>query len=116
MVTVKNIKFLILILTVLLFTQAQALQAQEAQQEQAALETQEDPQELAEVEVQGAEVAAAIKQAEEQPLLTLAEAMPAISYTDPLQYTLGPEDVVEITVLRHPEFSGIFPVNLEGKI
>lgn len=35
---------------------------------------------------------------------------------DPTRYTLGPEDVVEITVLRHPEFSAVYPVNLEGKI
>jgi polysaccharide export outer membrane protein len=32
------------------------------------------------------------------------------------QYTLGPDDVIEILVLRHPEFSGVFPVNKEGKI
>ncbi len=37
-------------------------------------------------------------------------------YFDPLKYTLGPEDVLEITVMRHPEFSGVCPVNLEGKI
>lgn len=35
---------------------------------------------------------------------------------DPLKYKLGPDDVVEITVMRHPEFSGIYPINLEGKI
>jgi protein involved in polysaccharide export with SLBB domain len=35
---------------------------------------------------------------------------------DPVRYTLGPDDVVEIVVLRHPEFSGTYPVNLEGKI
>lgn len=39
-----------------------------------------------------------------------------LKYIDPLKYTLGPEDVVEITVMRHPEFSGIYPVNLEGKL
>jgi polysaccharide export outer membrane protein len=32
------------------------------------------------------------------------------------QYTLGPDDVIEILVLRHPEFSGTFPINKEGKI
>jgi len=32
------------------------------------------------------------------------------------QYTLGPDDIIEILVLRHPEFSGVFPVNKEGKI
>ena len=35
---------------------------------------------------------------------------------DPLKYKLGPDDVVEITVMRHPEFSGTYPINLEGKI
>lgn len=35
---------------------------------------------------------------------------------DPLKYTLGPDDVIEITVMRHPEFSGVYPINLEGKI
>ena len=38
------------------------------------------------------------------------------SYVDPVKYTLGPEDVIEIAVLRHPEFSGQYPINLEGKI
>jgi polysaccharide export outer membrane protein len=32
------------------------------------------------------------------------------------KYTLGPDDIIEIIVLRHPEFSGTFPVNKEGKI
>ena len=31
-------------------------------------------------------------------------------------YTLGPTDVVEITVQRHPEVTGQFPINKEGKI
>jgi protein involved in polysaccharide export with SLBB domain len=35
---------------------------------------------------------------------------------DPLRYTLGPDDVVDIAVTYHPEFSGVFPVSLEGKI
>ena len=35
---------------------------------------------------------------------------------DSLKYTLGPEDVVEISVMRHPEFSGTYPISLEGKI
>jgi polysaccharide export outer membrane protein len=38
------------------------------------------------------------------------------AYMDPVKYTLGAEDVVDITVMRHPEFSGIYPINLEGKI
>jgi protein involved in polysaccharide export with SLBB domain len=35
---------------------------------------------------------------------------------DPLNYTLGPDDIVEIIVMRHPEFSGIYPINMEGKL
>jgi protein involved in polysaccharide export with SLBB domain len=35
---------------------------------------------------------------------------------DPLRYTLGPDDVVNIAVTNHPEFSGVFPVSLEGKV
>jgi protein involved in polysaccharide export with SLBB domain len=35
---------------------------------------------------------------------------------DPLKYTLGPEDVVEIAVMRHPEFSGTYPIDQEGKL
>lgn len=40
----------------------------------------------------------------------------AINFTDMTNYTLGAEDVIQVDVQRHPEFSGIFPVNLEGKI
>ncbi len=32
------------------------------------------------------------------------------------QYTLGANDVIEVTVLRHPEVSGQYPLNNEGKI
>lgn len=56
-----------------------------------------------------------IKQEQGQPKLALAEPSPDSKY-DPVRYTLGPDDIVEITVMRHPEFSGIYPVNLEGKI
>ena len=41
------------------------------------------------------------------PPTTVAEAM---------KYTLGPDDVIEIDVRRHPEFSGQYIVNSEGKI
>lgn len=41
----------------------------------------------------------------------------AVSATfDPLKYTLGPDDAVEISVMRHPEFSGVYPINQEGKL
>lgn len=35
---------------------------------------------------------------------------------DPLKYTLGPDDVVAIDVMNHLDFSGTYPVSLEGKI
>ncbi len=38
------------------------------------------------------------------------------SESEAMRYTLGPDDVVAIQIQRHPEFSGTFPVNLEGKI
>lgn len=40
----------------------------------------------------------------------------ATSEFDSVKYTLGPDDVIEVTVMRHPEFSGTFPINSEGKI
>ncbi|MDD5135893.1 MAG: polysaccharide biosynthesis/export family protein [Candidatus Omnitrophica bacterium] len=41
---------------------------------------------------------------------------PPASVAEAMKYTLGPDDVVEIEVRRHPEFSGQYPVNSEGKI
>ena len=38
------------------------------------------------------------------------------SATEAVKYTLGPDDVVSIEVRRHPEFSGHYAVNSEGKI
>jgi protein involved in polysaccharide export with SLBB domain len=35
---------------------------------------------------------------------------------DPLKYTLGPDDQIEITIMRHPEFSGIYTIDQEGKL
>lgn len=35
---------------------------------------------------------------------------------DSVKYTLGQDDIIEIVVMRHPEFSGTFPVNSEGKV
>jgi len=39
-----------------------------------------------------------------------------IDITEAVKYTLGPNDVVSIEVRRHPEFSGKYTVNSEGKI
>ncbi|MFH1413998.1 MAG: polysaccharide biosynthesis/export family protein [Candidatus Omnitrophota bacterium] len=35
---------------------------------------------------------------------------------DPMTYTLGADDIIEISVMRHPEFTGIFPINKKGVI
>lgn len=45
----------------------------------------------------------------------LVEVQPALN-SEAVRYTLGPDDVIEINVQRHTEFSGTYPVNLEGKI
>lgn len=47
--------------------------------------------------------------------LPIAEA-PPLAITEDVKYTLGPNDVIEIQVRRHPEFSGQYAVNSEGKI
>jgi len=45
-----------------------------------------------------------------------AESTSAYGAFDVTNYTLGPGDVIEIAVLRHPEFSGSYLINQEGKI
>lgn len=54
--------------------------------------------------------------AEESSGLVPAERVASAANFDPLRYTVGPEDTIEIVVLRHPEFSGVYPINMEGKI
>jgi polysaccharide biosynthesis/export protein len=46
------------------------------------------------------------------PVAAIAPAQPS----EAVRYTLGPDDLINITVQRHPEFTGDFPVNQEGKI
>ncbi|NCU32583.1 MAG: hypothetical protein EOM23_06560, partial [Candidatus Moranbacteria bacterium] len=53
--------------------------------------------------------------------LVMSQGVPLYSGTDVMpgtesKYTLGPEDVIRIEVLRHPEVSGEFIINSEGKI
>lgn len=46
-----------------------------------------------------------------------AAAQPLINQDDEnTPYTLGPNDVVTVTVQRHPEVSGKYTINMEGKI
>lgn len=49
------------------------------------------------------------------------DALPAVevppsAITEDVKYTLGPNDVIAIEVRRHPEFSGQYAINSEGKI
>ena len=41
---------------------------------------------------------------------------PPATVAEASKYTLGPDDVIEIDVRRHPEFSGKYTVTAEGKI
>lgn len=41
---------------------------------------------------------------------------PPPTVTEAVKYTLGPDDVIDIEVRRHPEFSGQYTINSEGKI
>jgi len=41
---------------------------------------------------------------------------PQLTVSEASKYTLGPDDVIEIDVRRHPEFSGKYKVTAEGKI
>lgn len=52
----------------------------------------------------------------ERKTVSLPLAVPVIQTDEPTRYTLGPEDVIEIMVRRHGEFSGRYPINGEGKI
>jgi polysaccharide export outer membrane protein len=45
-----------------------------------------------------------------------ASAPAPVTNSEAVRYTLGPDDLINITVQRHPEFTGDFPVNQEGKI
>lgn len=55
-------------------------------------------------------------QAKSENSLILRQADAANPTSEAVRYTLGPDDVIGITIQRHPEFSGTYPVNLEGKI
>ena len=41
---------------------------------------------------------------------------PQLSLAEAMKYTLGPDDTIQVDVRRHPEFSGLYTVNAEGKI
>ncbi len=62
-----------------------------------------------------------VKAADDTTPISTKKTMPMppaapVSVGEPTRYTLGPDDVIEINVRRHPEFSGNYPINAEGKI
>jgi len=68
-----------------------------------------------EVEVRGEEHGrkVEVEPATAQPV---APVTPKEATKEPTRYTLGPDDVIEIVVRRHPEFTDKFVINSEGKI
>lgn len=48
--------------------------------------------------------------------LSSVQQPPTLSMSEASKYTLGPDDVIQIDVRRHPEFSGQYTVTAEGKI
>lgn len=61
------------------------------------------------------EEGAATPQATQKKVMPAPPAVPAKA-DEPTRYTLGPDDVIEIVVRRHSEFTGQYPINSEGKI
>jgi len=126
----RKISFLALILAILMVTPlvwaADENKAQEQPQAQAQAQTQLQAVVVsAETQVAQPAPAQAPQQVPRQSqaptqsdpyILSRTEIPASTTYTDPLRYTLGPDDVIEITVMRHTEFSGVYPVNLEGRI
>jgi protein involved in polysaccharide export with SLBB domain len=49
-------------------------------------------------------------------VMPLPTVVPQSGIGEPTRYTLGPDDVIEIIVRRHPEFSDKFLINGEGKV
>lgn len=68
----------------------------------------------------GSAGASAVKETQTSVDINLS-ALPAVntppaSYSESVKYTLGPDDVIDIEVRRHPEFSGQYTITSEGKI
>lgn len=70
----------------------------------------------------GVKTQAAAGETNDSALIQTAQQLPAAPAVvdapllESISYTLGPEDVIEIFVQRHPEFSGTFPISNDGKI
>lgn len=102
----KNKILILILLSSILFIAKAGATESEIKPEQPAVATSADT-------TQTAPDLTAVK---EEPELVKSESLPINTFSDPTRYTLGPDDVIEILVMRHPEFSGQFPINLEGKI
>ena len=100
------------ILLVFAATSVRALAATEPSEELKIIETPNT------IEIHTSQIAAPLDKSQDTTATeTTAKTIVAESYKfDPLKYTLGPDDVIEIAVLRHPEFSGVYPIDQEGKI
>lgn len=67
----------------------------------------------------GVKTQAAAGETTDSAIIQTAQQIPAAvdaPLLESITYTLGPEDIIEIFVQRHPEFSGTFPISNDGKI
>ena|SRR3989338_2621294 len=76
----------------------------------------EQPIPTAEIETQTEPIAATEIQAPNETETMPDEFGTRFNQTNDNQYTLGVNDLVEVTVLRHPEVSGEFMINNDGQI
>lgn len=96
-----NKLFIVLIVLVLGVLPVVQAEQETASQELTVVETAQPGEQV--IDLSGVPAAQAVSNADAQGF-------------DPTRYTLGPDDVIQIDVMRHPEFSGTYAVSLEGKI
>jgi polysaccharide export outer membrane protein len=83
---------------------------------QALTEEEENEQAYEMTEEQANQLLQEVKTQDAAQAETPADANFAVSAEDESKYTLGPTDVIQISVMRHPEVSGQYTINSEGKI
>lgn len=66
--------------------------------------------------IRAEESGAAVAEAPGKKLMPPPPPLASPGVGEPTRYTLGPDDIIEIIVRRHPEFSGTYSINAEGKI
>lgn len=81
-----------------------------------AKETKQPQAQLAPLIVRAEEPGAPLSRAPLKKLMPPPQETGPQGTGEPTRYTLGPDDVIEINVRRHPEFSNTYSVNAEGKI